>query len=179
MARRIRPVDTRLMWAQAQPWPMRLSLLVAATCTLLAGCASSPSPDAVDAAASPESLASLPDVGVHETYDLSRGLPETTWSFDVAQNASGHVLLTLRGAATDDRVIRGEVCLDYDIPRGSATQSSRSTCGGINLSVAVVVFPTNDPVLEVRGLAPGPYRITASAPVQANELVVDIVVDNP
>jgi hypothetical protein len=126
------------------------------------------------------------DVDVQQTYDLSMGgMPETSWTFDVAAGASGHAHLVLRDVVTKERVVMGGVCVSYDItgPNGSQSQGSQGGCSGAAVAgQGVAGGTTTDQPIDLLGwdeLREGHYSIRAQGPQQPDELVVDIVVDNP
>jgi hypothetical protein len=126
----------------------------------------------------------LADEDIQETHPLTTGLPETTWSFDVARGATGHVRFTVSDVATGKTSVGASACIEYEVdgPGAHSTGSQGSNCSGGNLNLVVSGSTNGSPwtVLEWDPLPlTGHYEFTVSAPPQGNELVVDIVVDNP
>ncbi|MEA3165461.1 MAG: hypothetical protein QOJ26_318, partial [Thermoplasmata archaeon] len=125
------------------------------------------------------------DFSVDESYDLTlMGLADTTWSFDVAAGASGHVYLTLSDVATGQTSLLGAACLHYEIDgaRGNYVKSTEGNCSSGVGNVNVVISGntgTADTFVRWDKLDPGHYTLTASADPQPDKLAVDIVVDNP
>lgn len=124
----------------------------------------------------------LPDVDVHEAIPLVGGLPERTWTFDAAPGATGHVHFFLRDLATKEAVVMGTLCFDFSVTTPTDHAHKRTNCGGSS-NVVITGGTTNVGVLElgswgVQGA--GHYVVkAASSGSQANELVVDVVIDNP
>jgi hypothetical protein len=121
------------------------------------------------------------DVDIQETHDLSLGLDDTTWSFDVAPQATGHVHLLLRDLATGQTEVMGSACVSYEIDGpGLHSKGSTGSCSnGSNIGVSGSTNGSPQYIVRWDELDVAHYSITASAGQQANELVVDIVVDNP
>ncbi len=137
---------------------------------------------ALDDPAGAEPDEPLDDVAIDEVHDLSMGLPSTTWTFEVAAGATGRIWFTIRDLATREAVVKGEVCLEYEIVGpGRQTNGSAGSCSNGNF-VVVIGGTTSDnpyPLLRWNPDTPGTYKFTAEGPAQGNELVVEIVVDNP
>lgn len=121
-----------------------------------------------------------PDVAVHESHNMTLGLPTTSWTFWVSPNATAHVALRIADVATGQGSVLPNLCLAWErwTPTGRSS-GGQGSCGGG--SVLSVNGPGVEPktVLAWDSLAWGKYTITASAQAQPNELLVDIVVDNP
>ncbi len=122
------------------------------------------------------------DVDIQQTYPLTTGLAETSWSFDVAEGATGHVQLFVRDQATGDMELMGSSCVSYEWSNdaGSYSNGRQGSCGGSNIGVSGSTNTSPHYYLSWDSLEAGHYTIAAStSQPQANELVVDIVVDNP
>lgn len=138
-------------------------------CPELAGAANAPPP------------APLPDVSIQETHDLTFGLEPTSWTFEVADGATGHVRFVLRDLATKELTLMANACLQWTKTTETGVSKGARNCPG---SGGLVVHggTTNVGELDLLSwerLSQAHYKLTASAGRQANELVVDIVVDNP
>ncbi|MEA3136072.1 MAG: hypothetical protein QOC71_353, partial [Thermoplasmata archaeon] len=121
---------------------------------------------ALDRAAMAAANAKPPeDFSVDESYDLTTGLDGTTWSFDVAKGASGHVYLTLSDVATGKTSLLGAACLHYEIDgaNGNYVKSTQGNCSSGNANV-VISGNTGTANTFVRWdkLDPGHYTLTAS-----------------
>lgn len=127
------------------------------------------------AAAPPE------DVSIQERHSLVQGLRETTWTFAVAAGATGHARWTIADLATKSVTLHAAYCLQWSIegPNVNSDGGQGHCNGGV---VSAASGTTTDQPLVIREwteLAAGQYRVTVSAFEQANELIVDVAVDNP
>lgn len=136
---------------------------------------------AMDAAAAAPA-GPLPDVSIHETRGLSDGLPDTAWEFDVAPGAQGHVHLSIGDAAVHKASVMARGCFSYTITYGGSVHSGRqssSNCGSAPGSISGSTSPDPSRLVWWDSLEPGHYQLTASAPAQPDDLLVDIEADNP
>jgi hypothetical protein len=131
---------------------------------------------AMDAAAAP--ARPLPDVSIHETRGLSGGLPDTTWEFDVAPGAQGHVHVTIGDAAVHQAAVLAGGCFRFTITSGPSVHSGSSNCGSPG-SAGSSTSPEAHRLAWWDSLEAGHYRLTASAPPPPDDLLVDIEADNP
>jgi hypothetical protein len=167
-----------------------LPFLVALVLAMSSGCLDSgsedsppgPSPDL--GADTPDPSAAAPaDVSIQERPALLAGLEAVTWRFDVAAGGTGHVLVEARDMATDEAAFGPDVCLTWEIdgPGGYEEGYAGSYCtsSNVNLVLTLPVSPPPRGYIDWKVLREGSYAITAEALPQPNDLVVDIVVDNP
>lgn len=138
---------------------------------------------ALDDPAEPAPAEPLDDVDIGQELDLSTGLAQTTWTFEVAAGATGRIWFTIRDLATREAVVNGQVCLEYEVlGPGRQSTGSQGSCSNNSNVVISVGGTTSDnpyPLLRWNPDTPGTYKFTAEGPPQGNELVVDIEVDNP
>lgn len=122
----------------------------------------------------------LDDVDIQETYDLTQGLQSTTWNFQVAEGATGHASWIMHDLATRSAALSADLCVEWSFEGAEAASTGKNgSCGS---GFAVVSGTITDKPLRVvdwERLDAGTYTVTASGPPQLNELVVDVVVDNP
>lgn len=137
-------------------------------------------PELADAANTPAPVA-RPDVNIQQTYDLTLGLEATTWTFDVADGATGHVRFLLRDLVTKELTLMANACIQWTKTGESSVSKGARNCpggGGVVVNGGTTNVGPLD-LLSWESLSQAQYQLTASAGRQANELVVDIVVDNP
>lgn len=120
------------------------------------------------------------DVEIREAHDLLQGLSPTSWSFWVDANATGHIELRAVDLATGQAAVVPTVCVAWEhrTPSSSGQGSTGNCSSGTSIFVSGGTL-TESTVLSWQSLDRGHYTFTASAPPQPNQLLVDIVVDNP
>lgn len=167
---------------------MRVLLAPALLLMTLSGCVADGNEPVADAAsvdpmaAEPEAIA-LPDTNFEERYELLQALPETTFAFDVAEGATGSVLVAVEPQDGPLLLYEGPVCAQWErlFPGGYA-RGSTGNCndGGNGLTLSFGMPATERHVLlDWSELPAGAYKIKVRADAQPNELVVGIFVDNP
>ena len=122
----------------------------------------------------------VPDYDWQETADLAQGYPETSFDFDVAPGATGHVTILIRDPAAQQATVMASACFRYTItgPWGSSSGSENmGNCGGTGVSGSTSGGPKV--VASWDGLQDGRYSLVLEAPPQANQMSIDIHVDNP
>ena len=112
---------------------------------------------------------------------MTLGLAETRWAFEVSEGATGHVKVGAHDLATGQAAIGPDACIAYEIfgPWCHEEGNEGSDCSAWNLVVQTPGAGAPRAHLEWMELREGRYVITAEGQPQPNELVVDIVVDNP
>lgn len=143
------------------------------------GCASC-APGACPPVEQPDPVTAPADVDVHETYSLAQGLALTTWTFEAGPGASGHAAWTLQDLATHSVALSADLCLrwHHEGPQGTSN-GTRGTCNGDGLGVSGSTDARPLPIAEWETLEAGIYTVTAAGQPQANELLVEITIDNP
>lgn len=122
----------------------------------------------------------LEDVDIQETHDLSQGLASTTWTFQVARGATGHAYWIMHDLATRSYALSADLCVEWSFEGPSASANgNQGSCGTGFAAVSGTTMDKPLYVVDWERLDEGTYTVTASGPPQLNELVVDVVVDNP
>lgn len=120
------------------------------------------------------------DVNIHRTFDLSAGLAETTFVFWVDPNGTGKVSMQVVDPVAGETAVLPRACFAWQRHTGYASsQGQTGSCGGAGNVAVSINGPAKHTVVDWKSLEPGQLVLTVSAPSQTNNLLVDIVVDNP
>ena len=166
---------------------MRALLATLSALLALSGCLAHPGSSPVTdqsapATATPDPVAGPADVKVEEGYDLSAGLAETAWSWDVADGATGDLRLSVMGRVVDQVTADSQVCYHWTYQNGGSYSEGRAgncpNTGGISMSVNPPHLD-HETLLKWDALQPGHYWLKVASQPEPNILNVHIVVDNP